>query len=103
MQLTTTKKGPYSKFLSLAVGVPGLGLQNEESSGPQVLVYPVEEPLESGITPVQVDPFGHAQTQDHVILFPLRLQQHITFQHIVPLCRSDRQRIEEQDRQVPHA
>jgi len=39
-----------------------LRLQNEESSWPQVIVYPVEEPLESGITPVQVHPFCHAQT-----------------------------------------
>lgn len=97
------KKGPYSEFLSLAIGVPGLGLQNEESSWPQVLVYPLEEPFESCITPVQVDPFCHTQTQDHIILFPLCLHQHITFQHIVPLCRSDRQRIMIKDRQVLHA
>lgn len=48
-------------------------------------VSSLEEPFEAAVSPVQVNPFGDAQAQDHVVLLPLRQQQVIIIQYIVGL------------------
>lgn len=44
-----------------------------------------EEPLEATVSPVQVNPFGNAETQDHVILWPLSQKKIIVLQNIIGL------------------
>lgn len=48
-------------------------------------VSSLEEPFEAAVSPVQVNPFGDAQAQDHVVLLSLRQQQVIIIQYIVGL------------------
>lgn len=47
-----------------------------------------KEPLQTTVPPVQVNPFGNAQAQDHVILCPLSQEEIIVLQHIVSLKES---------------
>lgn len=63
----------YRQLLPLAVGVPGLGLEDEEATGPKVAICSVEEASKSDVTPVQVDPLGHTETQNHIKLLTLSL------------------------------
>lgn len=83
---------PYRELLPLAVGVPGLGFEDKEAAGAKVTIRTVEETTESNVTPVQVNPLRDTQTQNHIKLLTLSLQQHVTVQHIVPLRESERQR-----------
>lgn len=46
-----------------------------------------EEALEAAVPPVQVNPFGDAQTQDHVVLGPLGHEQVVVLQHVIGLER----------------
>lgn len=48
-----------------------------------------EETLEAGISPVKVDPFGDAQAQHQIKLWPYCLQQFIRFQHVVAMDKFD--------------
>ena len=48
-------------------------------------VDPFEEPLEPAVSPVEVNPFGDAETQDDVILRPLSHEEMIVLQNIVGL------------------
>lgn len=75
----------YRQLLPPHVGLPGLWLQDEEASWAQVSVSSLEEPFEAAVSPVQVNPFGDAQAQDHVVLLSLRQQQVIIIQYVVGL------------------
>lgn len=77
----------YRQILPPTVGGPLLWLQDEPTSRAEVSVYPVEEALEAGVSPIQVDPLGNTEAQDYVILWPLGQQQRVTLQDIVPLRR----------------
>lgn len=48
-------------------------------------VNSLEEPFEAAVSPVQVNPFGDAQAQDHVVLLSLSQQQVIIIQYIIGL------------------
>lgn len=48
-------------------------------------VDPAEHPLQPLISPVQVHPFGEAEAEHHVILWPLGVHQLISVQDIVTL------------------
>lgn len=48
-------------------------------------VNSLKEPFEATVSPVQVNPFGDAQAQDHVILLLLSQQQVIIIQYIIGL------------------
>ena len=47
----------------------------------------LEEPLETTVSPVQVNPFGEAQAHDHVVLWPLSQKKIIVLQYIIGLQR----------------
>jgi len=48
-------------------------------------VNSLEEPLETTVSPVQVNPFGNAEAQYHVILWPLGQKKIIVVQYIIGL------------------
>lgn len=48
-------------------------------------VNSLKESFEAIVSPVQVNPFGDAQAQDHVVLFSLSQQQVIILQYIIGL------------------
>lgn len=48
-------------------------------------VNPFEEPFEAIVSPVQVNPFGDAQAQNHIILLSLSQQEVIILQDIIGL------------------
>lgn len=45
----------------------------------------LEETLEATVSPVQVNPFGNTQAQDHVILRPLSQKEIVILQNIIGL------------------
>lgn len=45
----------------------------------------LEEPFEATVPPVQVNPFGDTQAQDHVVLWPLSQKKIIVLQYIIGL------------------
>lgn len=48
-------------------------------------VDPLEETLEATVSPVQVNPFGNTQAQDHVVLRPLSHKKIVILQNIIGL------------------
>lgn len=48
-------------------------------------VNPFEEPFEAAVSPVQVNPFGDAEAQNHIILLSLSEQEVIVLQDIIGL------------------
>lgn len=81
----TSNSVTYRQFLPPHVGLPGLRLQDEQASWAQMSVNSLKEPFEATVSPVQVNPFGDAQAQDHVILLLLSQQQVIIIQYIIGL------------------
>lgn len=61
----------HRQLLPPHVRLPGLWLQNEHASWPEVSVDSLKEPLEATVSPVQMNPFGNTQAHDHVVLWPL--------------------------------
>lgn len=59
----------------------------------------MEEALEANVTPVQVNPLSDTETQNHVELLTLTLQESITVQHIVSL-RNTHQMLEYQHQSI---
>lgn len=51
-------------------------------------VNSLKETFEAAVSPVQVNPFGDAQAQDHVILLSLSQQQVIIIQYIIGLKKN---------------
>lgn len=45
----------------------------------------IEEPFEATVPPVQVNPFGNAQAQNHVVLRPLSHKQIVILQDVIGL------------------
>lgn len=63
----------YRQLLPLAVGAPGLGLEDEKSAGTKVAIHSVEEASETDVTPIQVNPLSDTQTQNDIKLLTLTL------------------------------
>lgn len=51
----------------------------------EMSVDPLKEPLEATVSPVQVDPFSDAQTQNHIIFWSLCQKKIIALQYIISL------------------
>lgn len=51
-------------------------------------VNSLKKPFEAAVSPVQVNPFGDAQAQDHIILLSLSQQQVIIVQYIIGLKKN---------------
>lgn len=75
----------YRQLLPPHIGLPGLWLQNEHASRTEMFVDSLEEPHEATVSPVQVNPFGNAQAQDHVVLWTLSQKKIIVLQYIIGL------------------
>lgn len=83
--MTYKKISSHRQLLPADIGLPGLRLQQEQASRPQVLEDPLEESPEATVPPVQVDPLGHAQAHDNVVLWPLSQHQVIAVQDVIGL------------------
>lgn len=77
------------QFFAPSVRCPSLGLQDEFTTWSQLLVHSGKHSLQAIITPVQVDPFGDAESQDGVILFFDIAQLFISLQHVIALKQSN--------------
>lgn len=80
-----SKSLSHRELLPADVGLPGLRLQQEQASRSQVLEDPLEETHEATVPPVKVDPLGHAQAHDDIVLWPLSQHQVIAVQYIIGL------------------
>lgn len=53
-------------------------------------VNSLKETFEAAVSPVQVNPFGNTQAQDHVIFLSLSQQQVIIIQYIIGLKKKNK-------------
>lgn len=77
----------YRQPLPPHIGLPGLWFKDKHASRMKMSVDPLEEPLETTVSPIQVNPFGNTQAQDHVVLWPLSQEKIIVLQYIIGLKR----------------
>ena len=75
----------YSELLLALVRSPQLSFNNQFTPRPQLKKHSAERSLETGIAVCQVNPFGDAQCQNHIILFALSTQVLVITGYIVAL------------------
>ena len=63
------EQATHSQFLLPGVGGERLWLQEQSPARPQMSEHLPEGSAEAGIAPVEVDPLGETESQNHVILW----------------------------------